>query len=249
MSHLTVIIGASRGIGLALAAAYLQHEAGSVLAVARQTDRPALQALAAAYPDRLLTRSVDVTQPTGVAALAQQLRDQALPVARVVHCAGLLHHPSYPNLPEKKLEDLAWESMAQVFAVNTLAPAMVLRHLLPCLRQDAPAVMAMLSARVGSISDNHLGGWYSYRASKAALNQLLRTAAIEAKRRYPNVVVTALHPGTTDTELSAPFQKNVPAEKLFTPDFVAERLMAVIADLSAEDSGGFKAWDGQEIPW
>jgi NAD(P)-dependent dehydrogenase (short-subunit alcohol dehydrogenase family) len=109
--------------------------------------------------------------------------------------------------------------------------------------------MAVVSARVGSIADNRLGGWYAYRASKAALNQIMRTATIEARRRFKGCILTCVHPGTTDTALSKPFQANVPEGKLFSPTFVAERFMAIFNDLEVDDSGAFLAWDGQTIPW
>ena len=247
VSH--VVIGASRGIGLALTEALLTKQPHDrVIAAARSADSPGLKALSAQHGERLQCLAVDVTEPASVAKLAEGLRDQP-PIGTVIYSAGLLHHPDHPGLPEKKLEDLDWAAMQQVFVVNTLGPALALKHIMPLMDRQARSVFAVISARVGSIGDNQLGGWYSYRASKAAVNQLLRTAAIEAKRRHPHVIVTALHPGTTDTDLSAPFQKNVPAGKLFTPAFVAERLLAVIDDLTAEDSGGFKAWDGQEVPW
>jgi NAD(P)-dependent dehydrogenase (short-subunit alcohol dehydrogenase family) len=135
------------------------------------------------------------------------------------------------------------------FAVNALGPALVMRHLLPLMRREGKAVLAVMSARVGSIGDNRLGGWYAYRASKAALNQFMKTASIEAARRYRNVIVLALHPGTTDTGLSAPFQANVPEGKLFSSAFVAERLLEVIEQTGPDDSGSFRAWDDSEIPW
>lgn len=127
-------------------------------------------------------------------------------------------------------------------------PALVAKHFLPLLARDRKSVFAALSARVGSISDNQLGGWHAYRASKAALNMLLRTFAIELARRNPRAVCVGLHPGTVDTGLSAPFQANVPEGKLFTPDFAAARLLEVVDRLKPDDSGHVFAWDGQLIP-
>jgi NAD(P)-dependent dehydrogenase (short-subunit alcohol dehydrogenase family) len=150
---------------------------------------------------------------------------------------------------EKSLVQVDLAGLQASFLHNAFAPLLLLKHLLPLLRGRHPCQVAMLSARVGSIGDNRLGGWYSYRASKAALNQLLRTASIELARLNPNACVLSLHPGTTDTELSRPFQANVPPERLFTPAFVAERLLAVLANKTPADSGSFRAWDDQQIPW
>jgi NAD(P)-dependent dehydrogenase (short-subunit alcohol dehydrogenase family) len=130
---------------------------------------------------------------------------------------------------------------------EALAPALLAKHLIPLMPKDQRAVFAALSARVGSIGDNRLGGWYSYRASKAALNMLLRCTAIEAKRRWPKLVVVGLHPGTVDTPLSQPFQARVPDGKLFTPEFSARSLLQVIDGLTPADSGNVYAWDGQLI--
>jgi len=167
----------------------------------------------------------------------------------VVNTTGVLHDSSLGVFPEKRLEDLKWSSFESLMRINAFSNALLLQYLLPKYKKDQPTYFAALSARVGSISDNRIGGWYSYRASKAALNQLLKTASIETKRRHPQLILAALHPGTTDTDLSKPFQANVPAEKLFTPQFVAERLMSVLMGLTPEDSGGFFAWDGQSIPY
>jgi NAD(P)-dependent dehydrogenase (short-subunit alcohol dehydrogenase family) len=125
----------------------------------------------------------------------------------------------------------------------------MLRHFHPLMARDGKAVFAAISARVGSIADNRIGGWYAYRASKAALNQLLRTASIEFARRHKNAIVVALHPGTTDTGLSRPFQANVPEEQLFSVDKTVGHMLSVIDGLSTDDSGGFFAWDGQPIEW
>jgi NAD(P)-dependent dehydrogenase (short-subunit alcohol dehydrogenase family) len=165
----------------------------------------------------------------------------------IVNTVCLLH--SSDVSPEKALEHISLPSMKQVFAVNAYGPILLAQALLPWLKARRPVVFASLSARVGSITDNRLGGWYSYRASKAAQNQFLKTLAIELARRNPEAIVLALHPGTTDTGLSRPFQANVTQEKLFTPAFVAEHLLQQITQATAEDTGSFIAWDGQRIPW
>ncbi|MEE4639598.1 MAG: SDR family NAD(P)-dependent oxidoreductase [Wenzhouxiangella sp.] len=245
-----VVLGSSRGIGLALVGALLEHSrVERVVACARSPESSnELQSLKERFDGRLQLSIVDLTEPPTIAAVAGGLQSAGIRPGLVLNVAGLLHHGESVT-PEKRLEDLDLESLQRVFAVNALGPALCLRHFLPLMSREGKAVFAALSARVGSIGDNRLGGWYAYRSSKAALNQLLRTASIEARRRFANVIVAALHPGTTDTALSAPFQSNVPEDKLFTPEFVAERLLHVIDDLDSDHSGGFFAWDGQPISW
>lgn len=151
--------------------------------------------------------------------------------------------------PEKAFRAVTTEGLAEMFAINTIGPALIAKHALPLLPRDRRAVFAALSARVGSISDNRLGGWHAYRASKAALNMLVRNLAIELSRSHSNAVAITLHPGTVDTGLSQPFQKGVPAEKLFTPQVSAERLLAVLDGLAPADSGKLFAWDRAEVPF
>jgi NAD(P)-dependent dehydrogenase (short-subunit alcohol dehydrogenase family) len=204
-----------------------------------------------------LHRQPPVTDEVGVERLACDLADEESircaaasvsahgPVDAVIVATGLLHGKSIQ--PEKSISGIDVDAMLEVFRINTLGPVLLAKHFLPLLRRDAKTVFAALSARVGSISDNRLGGWASYRASKAALNMLLRTAAIEHKRRRPDSIVVALHPGTVDTPLSAPFQQRVPEGRLFTPSYSVQRLLEVLDGLDAADSGGFFAWDGQSI--
>jgi NAD(P)-dependent dehydrogenase (short-subunit alcohol dehydrogenase family) len=151
--------------------------------------------------------------------------------------------------PEKSWRALDAGTMAELYAINTIGPALIARHTLPLLPRDRPAVFAAISARVGSISDNRLGGWHSYRSSKAALNMLVRNLAIELARTHPHAGAVTLHPGTVDTPLSRPFQRGVPAGKLFTPERSARHLLDVIDGLTAAQSGRLMAWDGAEIPF
>lgn len=247
-----LIVGAGGGIGRALAERYASLPDTRVLALgARHASRdPALQALRERYAGagpviRLL--DVDIADPHSLAAMSEQLAPQLPQLDLVINATGLLHAPGLA--PEKMLEQVDAAALHASFAVNAFGPILLARTLLPWLKQKRRIVFASLSARVGSIDDNRLGGWYAYRASKAAQNQLLKTLAIELQRRNPDAIVLALHPGTTDTRLSAPFRQNVAPGKLFTPDFVAERLMAIIGSATAADSGRFIAWDGQPIPW
>ena len=150
--------------------------------------------------------------------------------------------------PEKSLRDLSADKFHAIFAANTIFPALAAKHFLPLLHRDKRSVFAALSARVGSISDNRLGGWYAYRASKAALNMIIKNAAIEIERRHKQAIVVGLHPGTVDSDLSKPFQSNVQQNKLFTPAFSAASLLDVVDRLTLDDSGKCFAWNGQEIP-
>ena len=151
--------------------------------------------------------------------------------------------------PEKTWRDFNAEAFQRAFAVNTTGPALIAKHFLPLLARDRRAVFAALSARVGSIEDNKLGGWAAYRASKAALHQVIRTCAIELARKNKSAVCVALHPGTVDTALSAPFQRGVSPEKLFTPEQSAGHLLRVVDGLQPDDSGNAFAWDGARIPF
>ncbi|WIO74788.1 SDR family NAD(P)-dependent oxidoreductase [Porticoccaceae bacterium LTM1] len=162
-------------------------------------------------------------------------------------CNGILHGDEV--MPERKLESLNADKLAEVFRVNTLIPALWLGKLPQLLEKEISSVAVVFSARVGSIGDNRLGGWYSYRASKAALNMLVKTAAVECARRLPNCKLIAFHPGTTDTPLSKPFQKTVPAGKLFEPEFVAQQLLKIIANVKADGEAGYLDWAGKPIPW
>lgn len=218
-----VIIGASGGIGAALAEA-LEDEDLSVRRFARSLPGDA---------------HMDLENEASIAAAAARAGSPAL----VVVATGLLHEGE--RGPEKALRELDPVWLARQFAVNAIGPALVAKHFLPVMPRTGRSVFAVLSARVGSISDNRLGGWYGYRASKAALNQLVRTLAIEDKRRNDRGIVVGLHPGTVDTALSRPFQQA--GRDLFQPGRAAVQLMDVIDGLKPVDSGKLFAWDGTEI--
>ena len=145
------------------------------------------------------------------------------------------------------MRDLSAEKFHRIFDANTVTPALIAKYFLPKLNASAPSVFAALSARVGSVSDNHLGGWYAYRASKAALNMVIKNASIEIARRNTHAVVVGLHPGTVDSDLSKPFQSHVPNGQLFTAEYSAERLLEVLKNLKPEQTGKCFAWDGQEV--
>ncbi len=216
-----VIIGAGGGIGAALA---IRLEADPAVASVSRFTRAAL----------------DLTDPASIAAAATSL---ANPPDLVICATGLLQGQGIS--PERALKDLDAAALAHSFAVNAIGPALVAQAFLPLMPRAGKTVFAALSARVGSISDNRLGGWHGYRAAKAALNQLIRTIAIEHARRWPEAVVCALHPGTVDTALSRPFQRS--ATMLITPDESAAHLLAVIDTLTPAQSGRLFDWQGKDV--
>ena len=159
---------------------------------------------------------------------------------------GILHNDK-EIFPEKSIKDIDIDKLKKVISVNTIGPTLIGKYFIPYLRKDEKSVFAFLSARVGSISENKLGGWYSYRASKTALNQIIKNFSIEIKRTNKNVIFVGLQPGTVKSFLSKPFERNVKEDNLFTPEYSAEKLLQVINDLSPDDSGKFFAWNGEEI--
>lgn len=243
-----LICGASRGIGLALCTALLaRDDVSRVWAVSRHASTAdGLLALARAHGERVVLLECDARDELALAALANEVGIACPHLHLVVSTLGILHQEG--TKAEKSLAQLDLTSLQASFVTNAFAPILLLKHLMPLLRKQ-PATFAALSARVGSISDNRLGGWYSYRASKAALNQLLHTASIELKRLNPAATVLALHPGTTNTELSRPFQGNVPEGKLFEPAFAAQCVIDQVGRLGPTESGSFWGWDGERIAW
>jgi len=227
-----VIIGASGGIGGAFEAALVEEGAfHAVHGFARSRGGP---------------HHLDLLDEASIAAAAATVAKGAPPTLVIV-ATGLLHADDHG--PEKALRDLDANWLAKVYAVNAIGPALVAKHFLPIMPRGARTVFAALSARVGSITDNQLGGWHGYRASKAALNMLVRNLAIEERRRNNRAVVVALHPGTVDTALSRPFQGNVQPGRLFDPERAALQLLDVIEELKAVDSGKLFDFEGKEIPF
>jgi NAD(P)-dependent dehydrogenase (short-subunit alcohol dehydrogenase family) len=222
-----LVIGATGAIGSALLA-HLQADPRCALAVGL---------------GRHTTPAVDLDDEATIAHAAQHLKDQG-PWHVIIHAAGMLHGPH--GLPEKRLGQLNYAQMEATFRTNTFGPALVLAHFAPQLAKQERSVLAVLSAKVGSIGDNRLGGWYSYRASKAALNMLLKTASIEVARTHPLAVLVALHPGTVNSALSAPFNG---AEIGRAPVDAAGDLLQVLDGLGAEATGGFYAYNGDGLPW
>ena len=189
--------------------------------------------------------ALELTNETSIAACAAMIADAGHPFRLVFNAAGFLHGDG--AMPEKSLGDLDAARLARAFAINTIGPALLMKHFLPLLPRDGKSVFATLSAKVGSIGDNHLGGWYGYRASKAALNQMVKTAAIELRRRRPEAICVALHPGTVASALSAPFVKS--GLDVRPPDEAARQLCDVLARLGPVDNGGFFDYRGDALPW
>lgn len=243
-----LVTGASRGIGLAAVTQLLDTPGvGTVLAVARQAGRsPELVALAG-RDARLQLHDVDLADAAAIEAFGRQASASPGRLHLWLNCAGMLHADGVR--PEKALSQVGIDALQRVFALNAFAPILLARALQPAFRHGQPAVLASISARVGSIGDNALGGWYAYRASKAAQNQLWKTLSVEMRRINPAAACVLLHPGTVDTALSSPFKAGVPEGKLFTPERAARQLLDIIAGLHAGDSGRFIAWDGTDIPW
>ncbi|GAB5467579.1 MAG: SDR family oxidoreductase [Rhodospirillales bacterium] len=227
------VIGATGGIGAALASHLDASPAVSqVLLLSRSGGADTIR--------------LDLEREETIAAAAGAVFSRSEALDLVIVATGVLHDGTDLQ-PEKTWRTLSGAAMEQAFRINTIGPSLVAKHFLPLLARKRKAVFAALSARVGSIEDNQLGGWYAYRASKAALNMTIKTLSIELARRSPLAVVVGLHPGTVDSALSRPFQSGVPKRQLFSPDRSARALLGVIDDLEPSDSGQVFAWDGRRI--
>jgi len=232
-----IIVGSSGGIGAALIQQLIDS---SQVACIHSLSRGGQS-----HPSPKVTNlTFDFTEEDSLITAAQALQE-AGPFDIILVATGLLQGSGIS--PEKNMRAMSHHGFSKSFEINAIGPAMTAKYFAPLLRRDKKAIFAALSARVGSISDNRLGGWYAYRASKAALNMVLKTLAIEIGRRFKNQIIVGLHPGTVDTALSKPFQGNVPDGKLFTPEFSAQRLLSVIDGLTATESGGLFDWAGERI--
>lgn len=224
-----VVVGASGGIGAAFARALTASGRFSEVVAASRSGPEAL----------------DVTDQDRVARFAEELAAMRRPIRLVVDATGFLHDDM--RKPEKSWREIDAANMAYSYAVNAIGPMLLMRDILPILPREGKSVFATLSAKVGSIGDNRLGGWYSYRAAKAALNQLVRTASIELARRHREAICVALHPGTVRSGLTGPFAKT--GLDVQEPDEAAARMIAVIDGLTPEESGGFFDYRGERLPW
>lgn len=244
-----LIVGASQGIGLGFVRELLQDgKRARIYATYRRKESAVeLLNLQSEYPQRICCLEVDVTDEGQISQAAAWIGDEVGKLHLAINCAGILHEGSLQ--PEKSLKQINPEQLLRYFQVNSMATLLLAKHLLPLFRHDEKSLLAAISAKVGSIGDNQLGGWYGYRASKAALNMFVRNISIEYRRTSPRTIVVLLHPGTTDTRLSQPFQKNVPSGKLFSVALTVSQLMGVLENLDEGDSGQFFSWDGSRLPW
>ncbi|QQN73573.1 SDR family NAD(P)-dependent oxidoreductase [Croceicoccus sp. YJ47] len=242
-----VIFGASGGVGDAMCRQLAASGPFARIYAGARSGTVPESSVSAPGMASIIPFAFDLTQEAGIAAIAERVAHESAP-EMVIVATGLLQRE--PDIrPERSWRTIEPAAMAEMFAVNTIGPAIIGKHFLPLLRHAERPVFAALSARVGSIGDNGLGGWHSYRASKAALNMVLRNFGIELHRRNREGIVVALHPGTVETALSEPFRGNVPDRQLFTPEHSARCLLSVIDGLTAADNGGFFAWDGSRIAW
>ena len=232
-----LVVGGSGGIGAAIVKSLCRDYGITRVIATHFSTVPQL------VHEKLEWHQLDTTVEASVATLMSDIGD----IDGVINCIGILHNEKFG--PEKSVSQLSLEKLTQNFTLNTWPTMLLSKYARRNLRKSESSIFVTISARVGSIEDNRLGGWYSYRASKAALNMFVKSLAIEWTRALPNCAVAALHPGTVATQLSDPFSKNVAPGKLFTPEQSANYLLGVISMLEPETSGQFLAWDGTEIPW
>lgn len=246
--HHILIQGAGRGVGLALVQQLLRRDNVCISATVREPDNAdTLQALALQYGgERLALFALDLSDEASIETARQAVGRRHPRLDLMMICAGLLHDDQ-GLWPEKKLADIDPDHLARSFTVNASGPILMIKHFHALLSHGERAVIASLSARIGSISDNGLGDWYAYRAAKATQNQLTRTASIELKRKFKRLICVGLHPGTVDTGLSRPFQKRVPENQLQSAERAAGHLLDVAARLTPDDSGQLFDWAGERI--
>jgi NAD(P)-dependent dehydrogenase (short-subunit alcohol dehydrogenase family) len=246
--HNALVIGASGGIGIAMTQLLLEKDIHVIASVRKHqiSKFEPLNKLKADYKSQFTIVSMDISAQESVEKAFTSISEQTNKLHFIINCTGLLHD-SKGLQPEKRLEDINADHLAQSFAINSIGPLLIARYALPLLRHEERSVLSNTSARVGSISDNRAGGWYAYRAAKAAQNMITKNIAIELKRRSPNTICVGLHPGTVDTDLSKPFQRNLKPGQLITTEQSASYLYKVISKLDNKDSGKVFAWDGSEV--
>ncbi|XP_042477609.1 C-factor-like isoform X1 [Macadamia integrifolia] len=253
----SMVQGASRGIGLEFVTQLLEKkDKGHVIATCRNPNgATALLDLKRKFDERLSILQLDLTNENTIEASANSIRERYGSLNLLINASGILSVPDVLQ-PETTLSKVQKSSLLFAYEVNAVGPILVIKHMWPLLKvggvsgaEKDIAVVANVSARVGSIGDNRLGGWHSYRSSKAALNQLTKTVSMEFAQKKNPVICILLHPGTVDTDLSRTFQRNVPEGKLLTKEFSVQKLLGIIDNVKRNDNGKFFAWDGQEIPW
>ncbi|KAK1279283.1 hypothetical protein QJS04_geneDACA020420 [Acorus gramineus] len=233
-----------------------KNNKGHVVATCRNPDEAVgLVELKRKYTERLNVLQLDITNESTIEASANSIREKYGSLNLLINASGVLSIPDVLQ-PETTLSKVQKSALLLTYEINAVGPILVIKHMWPLLKVGGGsgtdrefAVVANISARVGSIGDNGLGGWHSYRSSKTALNQLTKTIAVEFARKKDPIVCILLHPGTVDTDLSRPFQRNVPQGKLFTREYSVQNLLNIINNAKSSDNGKFFAWDGQPIPW
>ncbi|MEC7815078.1 MAG: SDR family oxidoreductase [Pseudomonadota bacterium] len=243
----TVIAGVSGAIGSALARRYLEtYPDQPLIGLCREPG--AAPAFLRDHPSvTLVSWSTDAPVPNALGDAVADALGKEGKIHTFIYAAGLLHEPGL--FPEKRLEDLDGDHLMRVFQVNCVGFGLLVQALLPRMRGKHLKRIAAISAKVGSISDNGLGGWYAYRCSKAALNMLVKNLSVELPRRLSPVACVALHPGTTESALSEPFQQSLAKLTVHTPNQTADNLFPILERLTDQDNGRFISWDGNDLPW
>ena len=237
MAKNIIIIGTSGAIGSSFLKFYENENTDNIIySLSRKPNEGSC--------GKIINVPIDIEDERSISSASNFCKENG-PFDLILVATGILSDETIS--PEKSLRHFNKESISKIFSINTFGPALIAKYFVPLLKKDSPSFFGFLSARVGSISDNRIGGWYSYRASKAALNMIIKSVSIEVARNNPQSIIAGLHPGTVDSKLSKPFQGNVSEGKLFTPDYSVLKMVEVISNLKPENSGNCFAWDGEEI--
>lgn len=237
MSEKIIIIGSSGAIGKAFVKFYEEQNSSNIIYSFSRSNKQIDNG-------NTINSYIDLENDDSITEASEFCKKEDY-FDKIIITTGILHEGDLS--PEKTFRNINSMSMSKVFSVNTIGPSMIAKNFIPLLNKEKKSFMGFLSARVGSISDNRIGGWYSYRASKSALNMIIKSLSIEVARNNPNAIIAGLHPGTVDSNLSNPFQKNVKEGKLFSPDYSISKMADVINGLTHQNSGDCFAWDGQKI--
>lgn len=248
-----VVAGGTRGIGLAMIKNLL-NESSQVNVMAcyrKQSELDQIMSLKKQYPEQLSMVEVNIDNESSFKQLAQQASDQFGHLDGVINCIGILHDEAQGIFPERKLQEISVQNHLEVYKTNVLPTLLLAKYLSPMMKEANSPLFASVSAKVGSIEDNKMGGWHSYRISKAALNMAIKNISIEIKRINKNSLCVALHPGTTATQLSEPFMVSAQKKyKIHTAEETAQNLLQVLNEQTSEEhNGGFFSWDGTSLPW
>ena len=235
------IIGTSGGIGKALVAQLSKQSCVRHIFSCSRTRHDD-------ETDKISYIPINITDEKSIISAVKEIKTKTKKIDLIIIATGILHQGDTLQ-PEKTWKNLDAENLSNIFRINTIGPALIAKHFIDLLPKDRKSVFAALSARVGSIEDNYIGGWYGYRSSKAALNMMVKSLSIELSRKNPEAIAVTLHPGTVNTNLSKPFQGSIPNGKLFAPYISANYLLKVIDNLQSKSTGQLFAWDGQKIPF